>query len=185
MYAPYQDMSLTGSSAGVTQNDLPAISTASGIKYFTMAFIDDAGSCTPDWGGVGTVSSDSTFTGYISTLRSDGGDVIISSGGYSADNTSADGGGPTYDLVWGGGCSTAAKVQSAYQAILNKYSASSSKPVALDFDIEGDALSNPGNSITIRNQGIAALQKANPGLKVSYTIPVNETGLDSSGTSLL
>ena len=39
IFAPYQDMSLTGESAGVTQNDLPALSAASGIKHFTMAFI--------------------------------------------------------------------------------------------------------------------------------------------------
>jgi len=71
-----------------------------------------------------------------------------------------------------------------------KYSASSSNPVALDFDIEGDANANPTrsdgvNSVTLRNQAIAALQKADPGLKVSFTLPVNETGFDSSEIGVL
>jgi hypothetical protein len=35
-------MSLTRTSAGVTQNDLAALSAASGIKHFTLAFISSA-----------------------------------------------------------------------------------------------------------------------------------------------
>src|SRR5277367_447670 len=97
-FAPYQDMSLTGMSAGVQQNDLPPIAAASGITHFTMAFITSAGNaCNPEWGGVGPISGDTTFTSYISQLRLQGGDVIISFGGEAGDNLTADGGGPDYE----------------------------------------------------------------------------------------
>ena len=94
------------------------------------------------------------------------------------------------ELAFSTSCTTAAQVQSGYQTVLNKYSVSSSSPVTLDFDIEGDAIDSPTrsdgvNSVTLRNQALAALQKANPGLAINYTVPVNETGFGSSKTSLL
>lgn len=183
-------MSLTGSSAGVTQNDLPALSTASGVKHFTMAFISSAGNaCNPEWGGVGPISNDTTFTTDISTLRQQGGDVIISFGGFLADNTVADGGGPDFELGYGGGCTTVAQLQAAYQAVINKYSANSTTPVSLDFDIEGDAIDSPVlngvNTVDMRNQALAALAKANPGLQISYTIPIAENCFLQPEMSLL
>ena len=189
-FAPYQDMSLTGTSGGVTQNNLPAISTAAGIKFFTMAFISSAGNaCNPEWGGVGPISSDTTFPGYISALRAAGGDVIISFGGYSADTKKAGGGGPDYELAWNGGCTTVATLQAAYQAVINKYSVNASTPVALDFDIESAAISSPTvnsvNTVDLRNQALAALAAANPGLYISYTVPVAETGFLAAEKNLI
>ncbi len=189
-FAPYQDMSLTGTSAGVTQNNLPAISAASGIKHFSMAFISSFGNaCNPEWGGVGPISGDTTFTRDIKELRERGGDVIISFGGFSADNTVADGGGPDFELGYGGGCTTVESLQAAYQAVIDRYSIDSHRPVALDFDIEGDADSFPildgVNTVDMRNQALAALAKANPGLKISYTLPVAETGFLSSEIDIL
>jgi hypothetical protein len=180
-------MSLTGTSAGITQNDLPAISAAAGITHFSMAFITSAANaCNPEWAGVGPISNDSTFTGYISQLRQQGGDVIISFGGEAGDNTGV---GPDFELAWNGGCNSAASLQEAYQAVIDKYSANSVPPVSLDFDIEGDALSSPivngVNTIDLRNQALAALAAANPGLKISYTIPASETCLQQPETALL
>ena len=182
IFAPYQDMSLTGTSAGVTQNFLPAVSAASGIKHFTMAFISSAGNaCTPEWGGVGPIANDYTFTEYIKQLREHGGDIIISFGGYSADTTIADGGGPDYELGYGGGCTTVEQLQAAYQAVVDKYSIDRDHPVALDFDIEGDAINSPVlngvNTVDLRNQALARLAKANPGLQISFTVPCAQSGL--------
>jgi chitinase len=172
-------MSLTGTSGGVTQNDLPGLSVASGVKHFTMAFISSAGNaCNPEWGGVGPISKDTAFTSQIATLRQQGGDVIISFGGFLADTTVPDGGGPDFELGYGGGCTTVAQLQAAYQAVIDKYSANSTTPVSLDFDIEGDAINSPTlngvNTVDLRNQALAALAKANPGLQISFTIPVAE-----------
>lgn len=190
IFAPYQDMSLTGTSVGITQNDLPAISVSSGIKHFSMAFITSADNkCNPEWGGVGPISSDTTFTKYVKELRGLGGDVIVSFGGFLGDTTVADGGGPDFDLAYGGGCKTVAALQAAYQAVIDKYSIDSHKPVALDFDVETDAIGSPVlngvNTVDFRNQAIAALAKANPGLQVSFTIPVAETGFLSPETDLV
>jgi hypothetical protein len=182
LFAPYQDMSLTGMSADVIQNDLPEVSAASGIKHFTMAFISSAGNaCKPEWGGVGPIADDSTFTEYIRQLRERGGDVIISFGGFSADTTVADGGGPDFELGYGGGCTTVEQLQAAYQAVIDKYSVDREHPVALDFDIEGDAINSPVlngvNTVDLRNRAIARLAKANPGLQISFTVPCAESGL--------
>lgn len=173
-------MSLNGASGGVTQNNLPGLSAASGVKHFTMAFISSAGNaCNPEWGGIGPISKDTTFTSDIATLRQQGGDVIISFGGFLADTTVANGGGPDFELGYGGGCNTVAQLQAAYQAVINKYSVNSTTPVSLDFDIEGDAIDSPTlngvNTVDLRNQALAALAKANPGLQISYTIPVAES----------
>ncbi|HMD58859.1 MAG TPA: hypothetical protein VKG66_03670 [Steroidobacteraceae bacterium] len=189
-FVPYQDMSLTGMSAGVQQNDLPLIAAASGITHFSMAFITSAGNaCNPEWGGVGPLSGDTTFTGYVSQLRQRGGDVIISFGGEAGDNLSADGGGPDYDLAWKGGCTSVANLQIAYQAVIDRYSVNRATPVSLDFDVEGDALANPTvsgvNTIDLRNQALAALAAANPGLKISYTLPAAENCLQAPEVSLL
>jgi hypothetical protein len=182
IFAPYQDMSLTGTSGGVTQNFLPAVSAASGIKHFTMAFISSAGNaCNPEWGGVGPIANDHTFTEYIKELRERGGDVIISFGGFSADNTVADGGGPDFELGYGGGCTTVEQLQDAYQAVIDKYSIDRDHPVALDFDVEGDAINSPVlngvNTVDLRNQALARLAKANPGLQISFTVPCAQSGL--------
>jgi hypothetical protein len=190
VFAPYQDMSLGGMSAGVTQNDLPALSAASGIKHFTMAFISSFNNvCNPEWGGIGPIADDTTFTHDIKELRRHGGDVIISFGGFSADNTVADGGGPDFELGYGGGCTTVESLQAAYQAVIDKYSIDRNRPVALDFDIEGDADSSPVlngvNTVDLRNQALARLARHNPGLQISYTLPVAETGFLSSEIDIL
>jgi chitinase len=54
----------------------------------------------------------------------------------------------------------------------------------IDLDIEGAAIADSA-SVNRRNQAIRALQVANPNLRVSYTLPVNPTGLDGNGVNLL
>jgi len=68
-------------------------------------------------------------------------------------------------------CSTAAETQALYQSVITKY-----KVNWLDFDIE---YSETSGQSTRRAQALAALQKANPGLIVSYTLPLGPGGLDS------
>lgn len=70
-------------------------------------------------------------------------------------------------------------LQAAYQAVINRYGA-----VALDFDIEGGAATDLA-SVDRRNQALVRLRAANPGLLISYTLPVLPTGLVDSGVSLL
>jgi len=55
---------------------------------------------------------------------------------------------------------------------------------SLDFDIEGGTVSDQ-TSIHLRDQALVGLEAANPGLKVSYTLPVLPTGLVDSGLKIL
>ena len=171
VFAPYIDMGLTASWQLLT------IQQQSGIKVFTLGFVVGNGGCTPTWGGVGaTVANDTlpngtTMLSLIQGVRAAGGDVIISFGGASGTELAL-------------GCTTVSSLQAAYQAVLNKYSVNSSTPVRLDFDIEGGAVTDQA-SINRRNQALIGLKNANPGLVVSYTLPVLPTGLVASGVNML
>ena len=171
VFAPYVDMGLT------VDWQLLSIQQQSGIKVFTLGFVVGNGGCTPTWGGVGaTVANDTlpngtTILSLVQGVRAAGGDVIISFGGASGTELAL-------------GCTTVASLQSAYQSVLNKYSVNSSTPVRLDFDIEGGATTDSA-SITRRNQALVGLKNANPGLVISYTLPVLPTGLVASGVNIL
>src|SRR6478672_1395765 len=171
VFAPYIDMGLTA------DWQLTTIQQQSGLKVFTLGFVVGNGGCTPTWGGVGaTVANDTlpngtTILSLVQGVRAAGGDVIISFGGASGTELAQ-------------GCSTVSSLQAAYQAVLTKYSVNASTPVRLDFDIEGGATTDQA-SITRRNQALKALKSANPGLKISYTLPVLPTGLIASGVNIL
>ncbi|HXB03188.1 MAG TPA: carbohydrate-binding protein, partial [Opitutaceae bacterium] len=157
VFAPYIQMN--------TQS-LTSVSQASGIKYFTLAFIIDNGSGQGTWEAGSSVASDTSIAPSIAALRSAGGDVIISFGGAAGNELAI-------------GITNVSTLQSVYQGIINKYGVT-----ALDFDIEGSALDNTSANDR-RNQALAGLQSANPGLFVSYTLPVTPTGLLSNSIALL
>lgn len=171
VFAPYVDMGLTA------DWQLLTIQQQSGIKVFTLGFVVGNGGCAPTWGGVGaTVANDTlpngtTILSLVQGVRAAGGDVIISFGGASGTELAL-------------GCTTVSSLQAAYQAVLNKYSVNSSTPVRLDFDIEGGATTDQ-TSINRRNQALVGLKNANPGLVISYTLPVLPTGLIASGVNIL
>jgi chitinase len=76
-------------------------------------------------------------------------------------------------------CSDASSLQAQYQAIINRYNVTH-----LDFDVEGG---EQGDQTTYdrRNTALAALQQANPGLTISFTLPSATTGLESDSIGLL
>jgi chitinase len=55
---------------------------------------------------------------------------------------------------------------------------------SLDFDIEGGAVADTA-SIHLRDQALVGLEKANPGLRISFTLPVLPNGLDANGLAML
>src|SRR3954468_21103592 len=70
-------------------DSMSALSQQSGDKFLTMAFVQtpSAGSCTAYWNGDTSLPlASSSFGADINTIRSRGGDVIPSFGGYAADN---------------------------------------------------------------------------------------------------
>src|SRR5215472_520102 len=165
-YAPYVDMT-----ASPTQS-LVADSQNGGIKFYSLAFItaDESTPCEAAWGSVVPLNQLSTFLpnldSDIQTLRSQGGDVIVSFGGEAGTELAQS-------------CTSESSLQAQYQSIIDHYQVSH-----IDFDIEGVAVTDSA-SIDLRNRTLAALEAANPGLVLSYTLPVLPTGLVTSGIDLL
>ncbi|MEV6837781.1 carbohydrate binding domain-containing protein [Streptomyces sp. NPDC051133] len=154
-----------------------ALAQSSGAKYLTMAFLqaDRKGSCTPYWNGDSSKPVDgSVFGGDFTTLRSRGGDVIPSLGGYAADN----GGTEIADS-----CTNVDSVAAAYEKIITTYDVS-----RLDMDVEDNSLTNTAG-IDRRNQAIKKVQDwaaANGrSVQFSYTLPTTTTGLADSGLAVL
>ncbi|MGW0884749.1 carbohydrate binding domain-containing protein [Streptomyces sp. NPDC002671] len=154
-----------------------ALAQASGAKYLTMAFLqtDKKGSCTPYWNGDSNKPVDSSVFGSdFTTIRSRGGGVIPSLGGYAADN----GGTELADS-----CTNVDSIAAAYEKIITTYDVS-----RLDMDVEDNSLPNKAG-IDRRNQAIRKVQDwaaANGrSVQFSYTLPTTTTGLADSGLAVL
>ena len=156
--APY--LELSSSSAG----DMAADLKASGDKYYTLAFLIPKSGCTPKWeDGDASLGA---FTSQVNSLKSSGGNVIISFGGESGGEIAQT-------------CTSVSSLTAAYANVVNTYGIT-----RLDFDIEGDYLNNTAAD-SRRDQALAALQKSNPSVQVDYTLPVDPTGLESNALTLL
>jgi hypothetical protein len=153
-------------------NQIPGIISASGTKAVILAFLTpNNNGCNLIWPGANgqlpndTVGSTSMAT-VIAELQAQGITVGLSQGGAGGQEAAA------Y-------CGTAAETQAVYQSLITKYNIK-----WLDFDIEYGETS--GQS-TRRAQALLALQKANPGLIISYTLPADTpadgtpNGLDDGG----
>ncbi|MFF4666044.1 glycosyl hydrolase family 18 protein [Streptomyces sp. NPDC001282] len=169
VFAPYFE-AWTGDSPA-------ALSQQSGAKYLTMAFIqtEARGSCTPYWNGdPDQPIAQSQFGADFTTIRSRGGDVIPSFGGYTADN----GGTEIADS-----CSSVDSIAAAYEKVITTYDVS-----RLDMDIEDNSLENNAG-IDRRNKAIKKVQEwaaanGRP-LQISYTLPTTTSGLADSGLAVL
>ncbi|HEX3957661.1 MAG TPA: ricin-type beta-trefoil lectin domain protein [Trebonia sp.] len=148
--APY--LQISSSDAG----DMAADEAATGLKYYTLAFLIPRSGCTPYWEDDG--SGVGAFTSQISALQASGGNVAISFGG-------ADGG----ELAET--CTNVSQLTAAYLNVVNTYGVN-----RLDFDIEGGVLSNT-SATSIRDQALAALQAEDPAVQVDFTLAVAPNGL--------
>ena len=138
---------------------------ACGQKFYTLAFIISDKLNNPAWDG--RIPMDKNlYTNQITAIRARGGDVIISFGGAAGKETAIT---ETNVVV----------LQAKYQSVIDRY-----KFTWLDFDIEGDALKNFGANQR-RNTALANLQMKNPGLIISYTLPVDPNGISDDAQKLL
>jgi Cellulose binding domain len=159
-FSPFADLSL------YPLYNLSSAASTEGTKYFNLAFITEGGGgCTPEWAGV-TPITDSSITSDIAGLRAEGGDVRVSFGGEAGTELASE-------------CSSASTLAAAYQSVVKQYSLTQ-----IDFDVEGAAIADT-SAINLRNQAIAILEGEDPGLQVSYTLPVLPSGLTSQGVALL
>ncbi|MFG3015716.1 lectin [Streptomyces cinerochromogenes] len=136
------------------------ITQATGVKWFTLAFVLSNGYCNPQWDGSRPLTG-GVDQQTVTTVRANGGDVIPSFGGYSGNKLESS-------------CSSAGELAAAYQKVVNAYGLK-----AIDIDLEADAYSNG----TVQQRTVDALKtlKANnPGLKVYVTIGTGQSGPDTS-----
>ncbi|WP_369233986.1 chitinase [Streptomyces sp. R21] len=154
-YAPYV--------SATTASDMDA---AGSPTTYNLAFvISDGSTCTPKWNGT-TAIADSAVRSRISALEKSGASVRVSFGGASGKELAST-------------CDSASALAAAYGAALDAAGSTQA-----DFDIEGDELTD-SDSVALRSEAIALLQKERSDLKVTFTLPVMPSGLDSDGLALL
>ena len=147
--------------------DLGSVMSATGQRAFDMAFILASGSsCAPAWDGTDPVASDTQVASVINEVRSDGGDVIVSAGGYNGTKL-------------GQVCSSAAATAAAYQQVITTYGLH-----AFDFDLEEPEIEN-STAISYELGAAQILQQEDPGLFISITMPSTTTGANYFGQQLL
>ena len=159
-FAPYIDTD--------QRQDLGTVAAAGNTKYLTLAFMLANGStCSAAWNGS---ARDQTWitaiTNGIAALRAAGGDVIVSFGGENGTELAQ-------------ACTTVASLAAAYGSVVDTYHLTH-----IDFDIEGAAVADQA-SVDRRSQAVASLEASHPGLKVSLTLPVLPTGLDTNGVNVV
>jgi hypothetical protein len=156
-FAPYMDTSLS--------QRLPDAAKGAGLNHVTLAFALAGSGCTATWNG-STPIDGGFYQQDIAAFRAAGGDVTVSFGGANGTELAQ-------------ACSSASALQAQYQAMIDRYQLTS-----VDFDVEGAAVAD-SVSVDRRNQAIAGLERANSGLRVSYTLPALPSGLTGDGMNVL
>ena len=133
-------------------------------KNYTLAFVLSDAKGTLLWDGTQPLTNPKVIK-RVDELRKAGGDVIVSCGGANGSEV-------------GTVIKDVAKLTAAYQKIVSTF-----KLKMLDLDIEGGSVSGP--SVAVRNKALVALKKANPGLKISYTLAADKDGINYLSVDLL
>ncbi|GAB1643648.1 cellulose binding domain-containing protein [Krasilnikovia sp. MM14-A1259] len=155
--APYVDMGL------LNNNSLAALG-AGNVKSFSLAFVTSVG-CKASWFNAFDPRT-KQFGDQIDAVRKAGGDVKVSFGGATG-------------IELAQACTDVKALQAEYQAVVSAYNLK-----FIDMDIEGAAVADK-TTIDRRSTALAALQKANPGLKISLTLPVLPEGLTADGLNVV
>jgi hypothetical protein len=143
-----------------------SVMSATGIRQFTMAFMLSSGGCNPAWDGnrplTGGVDQQT-----INAIRSAGGDVEISFGGWQGNKL-------------GPNCSSDSALAGAYQQVINAYGLK-----YIDIDIENtDEFENEAVQDRILN-ALKIVKQNNPGITTIVTFGTSTTGPTYWGTRLI
>ena len=138
---------------------------ACGQKFYTLAFIIADRDGRPAWDGRFPMDKN-LYAAQINAIRHRGGDVIVSFGGAAGTEIAI-------------AETNTAVLEEKYQSMIDQY-----QFTWLDFDIEGDSLTNTAANQR-RNVVLARLQAKNPGLIVSFTLPVDPDGISAESQNLL
>ncbi|MEV4312400.1 cellulose binding domain-containing protein [Actinocrispum sp. NPDC049592] len=142
------------------------VMNATGIKWFTMAFVLSSGGCAPAWDGSRPLQGSVDATS-ISQIRAAGGDVVPSFGGWSGNKL-------------GPNCGTPQALAGAYQQVINAYGLK-----AIDIDIENtDEFENETVQDRILN-ALKIVKQNNPGVQTIVTFGTSTTGPTFYGNRLI
>ncbi|MEU0523358.1 ricin-type beta-trefoil lectin domain protein [Streptomyces niveus] len=136
------------------------VQNATGVKWFTLAFVLSNGYCNPQWDGSRPLTG-GVDQQTVNTVRAGGGDVIPSFGGWSGNKLESS-------------CGSAGELAAAYQKVINAYGLK-----AIDIDIEAAAYDSP----TVQQRTVDALRTIranNPGIKIYITFGTGQNGPDTS-----
>ncbi|WP_405013908.1 carbohydrate binding domain-containing protein [Kitasatospora sp. NBC_01539] len=143
-----------------------AVMSATGTKWFTMAFVLSSGGCNPAWDGQRALTG-GVDQSTINAIRAAGGDVVPSIGGWSGNKL-------------GPNCATAEALAGAYQKVISAYGLK-----AIDVDIEN---TDEFENTVVQDRVLGALKivkQNNPGLRTILTFGTSTTGPTSYGNRLI
>ncbi|MEV6210780.1 carbohydrate binding domain-containing protein [Kitasatospora sp. NPDC051914] len=142
------------------------VMSATGIKWFTMAFILSSGGCNPSWDGQRPLTG-GVDQQTINAIRAAGGDIVPSIGGWQGNKL-------------GPNCATAADLAGAYQKVISAYGLK-----AIDVDIEN---TDEFENTAVQDKILGALKivkQNNPGLRTILTFGTSTTGPTYYGNRLI
>ena len=139
--------------------------SATGIHDLTLAFILAHKGCYPEWDGSRPLLGGSDAAA-IAAVRSAGGDVDVSIGGWSGSKL-------------GAACKTVSALTAAYQEVVEDYGLS-----AIDIDIEHTEFTKTAVRQRVI-EALADLQQEDQTLEISVTFGTNETGPDADGEAMI
>lgn len=143
-----------------------SVMSATGIKWYTMAFILSSGGCNPAWDGNRPLTGGNDQS-VINSIRAAGGDIVPSIGGWSGNKL-------------GPNCSTAEALAGAYQRVIDAYGLK-----AIDVDIENtDEFENAVVQDRVLN-ALKIVKANNPGLRTIITFGTTTTGPNFWGNRLI
>jgi chitinase len=144
--------------------DMAADQSATGTKFYTLAFLTPSSGCNQLWEANGTGVG--SFKSQISSLQAAGGNVIPSFGGAQGGEIAQT-------------CTDQGSLTAAYANVVTTYGTP-----RLDFDIEEDTIKDTAANQR-RNSALAALQQQNPSVQVDYTLAVAPDGLPGTQLDIL
>jgi len=142
------------------------VTSATGIKAFTMAFVLASGGCNPAWDGESGLTG-GVHASYISQIKAAGADVVPSIGGWSGNKL-------------GPNCTTVDALAGAYQKVINAFGLK-----AIDIDIEN---TDEFENTAVQDRVLGALKvikQNNPSVKTIVTFGTSTTGPTYYGTRLV
>ncbi|MEV5961754.1 cellulose binding domain-containing protein [Kribbella sp. NPDC051952] len=142
------------------------VMNATGIKWFTMAFVLSGGGCSPAWDSTRPLQGGADANA-IAAIRAAGGDVVPSFGGWSGNKL-------------GPNCGTPEALAGAYQQVINAYNLK-----AIDIDIEN---SDEFENEAVQDRILTALKivkQNNAGIQTIVTFGTSTTGPTYYGNRLI